>query len=241
MRVTNFTVYIQMIYCVIYDMIFLPIILRHFHVEIVPMKVILLYVLLCLFWSLVEVQSQTEYPYISLLGNHLPNHSYVDLSQVGTWNNTLQCHTDLSTCCRRQPNGIPGRGDWFAPGSDTRLPFYSSRDSIQEDRQHQVVHLRHRYYYYAVNETSRSGIYRCVIPTNAVHNDSDASVGETVYVGLYTSGGGMCILNNTYICLYHIGFLFVIPHLHSCSRVSYVYMHSQDGDVVCYRKCHNVK
>ena len=27
-------------------------------------------------------------------------------------------------------------------------------------------------------------LYRCVIPTNAVHNDSDPSVGEAVYVGL---------------------------------------------------------
>ena len=35
-----------------------------------------------------------------------------------------------------------------------------------------------------------STVYRCVIATNAVHNDSDRSVGETVYVGLYGSGVG---------------------------------------------------
>ena len=34
-----------------------------------------------------------------------------------------------------------------------------------------------------------SGIYRCDIPTGAVHDDIDLSVRETVYVGLYVSGG----------------------------------------------------
>ena len=112
----------------------------------------------------------------------------MDLSQVGDDrygpdNNTVQCHTDLSTCCRGSV-GIH-RGDWFAPGSDTRLPWYSEPGDIYEDRQEQIVHIRRRN-----NPTGPSGIYRCVIPTNAVHDDSDQSVGETVYVGLYGSGGG---------------------------------------------------
>ena len=57
--------------------------------------------LLCLLWSLVEVQSQTV-PYVTFLGNPLSNHSYVDLSQVGNnWfgndSDTVQCHTDLDS------------------------------------------------------------------------------------------------------------------------------------------------
>ena len=112
--------------------------------------------LLCLLWSVVEVQSQTEYPYISFMGTTLSNHSYVDLSQVGekrTGNgNTVQCHTDLSTCCRENKTvGVVGRGDWFAPGSDTRLPFGGElpdqpQGGIYEDRQSQVVHLRCTYF-----------------------------------------------------------------------------------------------
>ena len=154
------------------------------------MKATLLCVLLCLIWSLVEVQSQTEYPYMSFKGTTLPNHSYVDLSLLGDrsgtkYNNTLQCHTNLEACCRLQPNGIPGRGDWFAPGNDTRLPFGNDPGDIYEDRRHQVVHLKRRRSAYV-----SSGIYRCVIPTNAVHNDSDPSVGETVYVGLYYGSRG---------------------------------------------------
>ena len=145
--------------------------------------------LLCFLWSLVEVQSQTEYPYISFLGNTLPSHSYVDLSQVGddrtgSDSDTVQCHTDLSTCCHSVQG--PHRGDWFAPGSDTRLPFSSEGVDIFEDRRDQVVHLRRRN-----NANGPSGIYRCVIPTNSVHDDSDQSVGEIVYVGLYGSGQGI--------------------------------------------------
>ena len=153
----------------------------------VPFKATLLCVLLCLVWSLVEVQAQTEYTYISFMRTTLSNHSYVNLSRV--WDNsgfnTLKCHTDLETCCRKQSNGIPGRGDWFAPGSDTRLPFGKDPGKIYEDRQHQVVHLKRRH-----SATGPNGIYRCVIPTNAVHNDGDPSVGETVYVGLYYGNGG---------------------------------------------------
>ena len=161
------------------------------HVEIVPMEATLLCVLLCLLWSLVEVQSVTEYPHIYFRGNILPNHSYVDSSEMKEniyLNRTLQCRTDLETCCRSQSNGIPGRGDWFTPGSDTRLPFGSeTRYGIYEDRQSQVVHLRRRNY--VINRPF--GIYRCVIPTNAVHDDNDPSVGETVYVGIYDKEGGI--------------------------------------------------
>ena len=171
----------------------------------------LLVLLLCLLWSLVEVQSQTV-PYVTFLGNPLSNHSYVDLSQVGsdyTGNDsdTVQCHTDLDSCCRMEQG--PHRGDWFAPGNDTRLPFRSENGAeanIYEDRQAQVVHIRRRN-----NPTGPSGIYRCVIATNAVHDDSDQSVGETVYVGLYSSGGGIEDNNNT-LLLWSV-FLFIFQEI----------------------------
>ena len=143
-------------------------------------------VLLCLLWSLVEVQSQTEYPYISFMGTTLPDHSYVDLSQVGKERatDTVDCHTDLSSCCRTEQ--LSPRGDWFFPNG-TRLPFYNESDDIEESLQPQVVHIRRANT--AIN--GPSGIYRCFIGTNAVHNNNNASVGEAVYVGLYGSGGGI--------------------------------------------------
>ena len=38
--------------------------------------------------------------------------------------------------------------------------------------------------------TGPTGIYRCDIPTNSVHDNTDNSVRDTVYVGLYTTGEG---------------------------------------------------
>ena len=144
---------------------------------------ITLLLLLCLLWSLVEVHSQTEYPYVSFMGETLPNHTYVDLSLVGSDDNSsVRCHTDLVTCCRGSDG--PHLGDWFAPDSETRLPFMSDASAdIYEGRGYQRVDLRHRN-----NGDMPSGIYRCFIPTNAVHDD-DISVRESVYVGLYASGG----------------------------------------------------
>ena len=143
-------------------------------------------VLLCLLWSLVEVQSQTEYPYISFMGTTLSNHSYVDFDDVGEdrATDTVQCHTDLSTCCRVEQ--ASPRGDWFFPNG-TRLPFYNESGDIQESLLTRVVHIRRR------NPAIEgpSGIYRCFIGTNAFHDNNTASVGETVYVGLYGNGGGI--------------------------------------------------
>ena len=66
------------------------------------------------------------------------------------------------------------------PNGD-RLPFSSSDVGIHEARGAQRVELRCRN-----NADSQSGIlYRCDTPTVAVHHETDISVRETVYVGLY--------------------------------------------------------
>ena len=143
------------------------------------MSLRLLIGLLCLFF---EVHSQT-FPYVSFMGQTLANHSYVDLSLVGSSDSdSVQCHTDLLTCC----SGAQGshRGDWYFPNGN-RLPFLGGGD-IYEARGAQRVDLRRR-----SSATSPVGIYRCEIPTNAVHDDTDNSVRETVYVGLYSGSGGM--------------------------------------------------
>ena len=134
--------------------------------------------LLCLLSALVEVHSQTV-PYVSFMGTNLPNHSYVDLTLVGgdlDGSDSVQCRTDLSTCCSGAQG--PDRGDWYFPNGD-RLPFSGAGD-IYEIRLAQGVDLRR------TNNGATSGIYRCDIETSAV-NDADGR--ETVYVGLYASGG----------------------------------------------------
>ena len=146
-----------------------------------------LLLLLCLLWSLVEVHSQTEYPYVSFIGGStvaLPNHAYVDLSLVGeAGSNSVRCHTDLSACC----TGTQGdhRGDWIPPDSEESLPLSSDTSAvIYQVQGPQRVILRRRN-----NADMPSGIYRCDIATNATHDDNDSSVRESVYVGLYATGG----------------------------------------------------
>ena len=151
----------------------------------------LVFAMLCLFWSLVEVHSQTGYPYISFMGEILPNHTYVNLSLVGndiSGNDSVQCHTDLETCCSHKQDNrtyrIDHRGNWHPPGSDMRLPYRYESGDIYEEHRYRRTELHRR------NNADRpTGIYRCFIPTNAVHNDTDPFVREFVYFGLYTSGG----------------------------------------------------
>ena len=149
----------------------------------------LLALLLSLLWSLVEVHSQTEYPYVSFMGENLPNHAYVDLTTVGNditdSGNTVRCHTNLESCC----TGYQGihRGDWYFPDGSV---LAGAGGDIYIRRGPQVVHLRHR-----TNATSPSGIYRCDIETISVYdNDVDTVTGETVYVGLYPPSGGNQLL-----------------------------------------------
>ena len=120
---------------------------------------------LSLFWSLVHCQQ--TFPYVSFMGQILPDHSYVDLSTVDS--DSVLCHTDLSTCC----SGSQGyhRGDWYFPGGD-RLLFSGG---MYEARGAQRVDL-HR-----TTATGPTGIYCCYISTEAVHRDGYISVRDTVY------------------------------------------------------------
>ena len=141
--------------------------------------------LFSLLWSLVEVNSQTA-PYVSFMGQTLANHSYVDLSLVGddgSGSDSVQCVTDLSTCC----SGTYGshRGDWYFPNG-VRLPFSGD---IFERRAEQRVEINRRN-----SATSPVGIYHCEIATIAVHDNDDTTVRATVYVGLYTGFGGWWII-----------------------------------------------
>ena len=137
--------------------------------------------LLSLLWSLVEVHCQT-FPYVTFMGNTVPNHGYVDLGQVGddgSSSDSVQCHTDLNTCCTGTQG--PHRGDWFVPGETDRLRFSGDPGDIFENRVAQRVDLRRRN-----SASSPVGIYHC-----GIHTSADPSVRATVYVGLFTASGGM--------------------------------------------------
>ena len=134
-------------------------------------------VVVAVLWSL--GQSQT-FPYVSFMGQTLANHSYVNLSLVGSnvsGSDSVQCHTDLGTCCRAGQGDH--RGDWYFPDG-VRLQFRDDSPVIFEVRGAQSVGLRH-----GSDSEIQTGIYRCDIPTDAVHHSTNYSVRDTVYMGLY--------------------------------------------------------
>ena len=136
---------------------------------------------------LMEVHSQTV-PYVSFMGQTLANNSYVDLSEVGiddSGSDSVQCITDLSTCCSMAEGAH--RGDWYFPDG-TRLPVPATNIDTFEVRGAQRIEIRRN-----ADANSPTGIYRCDIPTNDVHDVTDISVRDTVYVGLYTASGGKLI------------------------------------------------
>ena len=142
---------------------------------------------LLLLLVLVEVHSQT-FPYVSFMGQTLADHSYVDLSLVGSAvdnSDGVVCHTDLGTCCS-MGQGIH-RGDWSFPDG-TVLPFTGNSVPIGEGQGAQIAVIRR------TTATGPTGIYRCDIPTNAVHHPTDLSVRDSVYVGLYITGGKLAII-----------------------------------------------
>ena len=117
------------------------------------------------------------------MGQTLVNHSYVDLSLVGSDNDNsdgVVCHSDLAICC----SGSQGihRGDWYFPNG-TVLPFIGNSVPIGLGRGPMRAVIRR------TTATGPTGIYRCDIPTVAVHHDTDISVRDTVYVGLYPANG----------------------------------------------------
>ena len=135
--------------------------------------------LLCLLSALLEVHSQTA-PYLTFMGNSIPNHSYVDFNTVGILNTDgVQCHTDLSTCCSHTEG--PDRGDWYF-SNGTKLPFNtaSTNPVLYEGRVSQLVFVSY------IGTNGISGIYRCDIETIAVNNNSG---NVSLFVGLYASGG----------------------------------------------------
>ena len=154
--------------------------------------------LLCLLWSLVEVHSETA-PYLTFNDSVIPNNSYVDLSlmmypgnddNTADLSSTVICHTDLTTCCRGSDGGYGG--DWYfsdggpLPGSGSDNVY---SHPISQRKRNQSVRLQ-RGPPEATGDVP-DGIYRCDIETVAM-NSADNTARETVYVGVYGSGGTVC-------------------------------------------------
>ena len=126
------------------------------------------------------VYTLTNVPYITFMGEQLPNHSFLYIEMLGNGSNVLQCHTDLTTCC-----GDSHSGEWTLPnglvvGPSVTAMGYSVRQGEQR------VELA--YNSSDGRASGLEGIYRCSVPTNA-RNDVADTARESVYVGLYSADG----------------------------------------------------
>ena len=108
--------------------------------------------------------------YLSLNGEVIPNHGYVEIGGIGSSNtDALLCHTD----------GSSSGGDWFAPAG-TRVGGLGSTDvpGFDRNRDTMLVRLRRN------SGTPKEGIYWCRV------NDATETF-QMEYVGLYNTGGGI--------------------------------------------------
>ena len=119
--------------------------------------------------------------YLSLNGDIIPNHGYVMISDIGSNDNTaLLCYTNRHAT---EGGGSNSGGEWFAPDG-TRVGGLGSADvpGFGRNRAPMIVRLRRN------DGTPDEGIYYCEV------EDAD-DIPQTVYVGLYNSGGGKeCII-----------------------------------------------
>ena len=112
--------------------------------------------------------------YLSLNGTVIPNNGYVEISDIGSDDDTaLLCHTNQPP----PPGCANSGGDWFAPDG-TRVSG-SDVPGFTRNRDPMVVRLKR------TSGTPPEGIYQC----------DHASSLHRVSVGLYNTGGG----NSRYI------------------------------------------
>ena len=154
----------------------------------------LLFVFVILELSSFNVDCQVEpvAPYITLRGIVLQNHSYIDFHQIGnSIIDGVQCHTDLTTCCNSSYG--PHSGRWFSYATGRTLKSHSSYygNALYQREFHQGLAILSNSRSWSSYYSNR--LHRCDIDTNAStdggRNDTDVSRRESVYVGIYSSGG----------------------------------------------------
>ena len=106
--------------------------------------------------------------FIRLNGAVIPNHSYADISDIGFSDNTALL------CITNRP-GTPYSGNWF--GSDGTRVDGTDVPGVTRNSGYKVVRLKRTI------GTALEGIYWCSV-------ENAASRTQTVFVGLYYSGGG---------------------------------------------------
>ena len=124
-----------------------------------------------------HIRHQITGVYLTLNGDNIPNHGYVVISDIGSTNDetALLCHTNYL------PDGGTSGGNWYGPDGSPVSGFASvgSGNFVSTNDPGVVRLIRNS----AATGTPTEGIYRCQVK-------DDTPTIQTVYVGLYNSGGG---------------------------------------------------
>ena len=114
--------------------------------------------------------------YVSLDDRVIPNHGYVVISDIGSTDDTaLICHTNRPATLN---NNADSGGDWFAP-DETRVDA-TAVPGFRRNRGPMMVRLLRD----TATDPPPEGIHHCLV-------EDDTLTEQTVYVGLYNSGGGI--------------------------------------------------
>ena len=114
--------------------------------------------------------------YLRLNDDIIPNHGYVMISDIGSTDDTaLICHTNRPATLA---NNADSGGDWFAP-DETRVTGIAV-PGFRRNRGPMMVRLLRS----TATDPPSEGIYHCLV-------EDDTLTEQTVYVGLYNSGGGI--------------------------------------------------
>ena len=130
--------------------------------------------------------------YLSLIDDIIPNHGYVVISDIGSIGDTaLICHTNRPATITDIAGYNNSGGDWFAPNGMPVGGIYArSVPGFRRNRDPMMVRLLRN----TGTDTPSEGIYHCLV-------EDDTLTEQTVYVGLYNSGGG--IHKSMYISVIH--------------------------------------
>ena len=155
--------------------------------------------------------------YLSLNADIIPNHGYVLISDIGSTEDTaLICHTNRPAF---DNNGQSNSGgDWFGPDRTAVGTRYSNEHAVPGVRRNRgpgmVQLIRYTTNFNpslnGMTFTPPEGIYHCEV--------EDATLTQQkVYVGLYNSGGGMCVYTYiVYVCGCMSPYLSLFQEISQC-------------------------
>ena len=129
-------------------------------------------------------------PYVTFMGVRLPNHSFVDLEQLGNaqnGSNVLQCHTDSPTCCAAGPDG--SRGQWVLPNGQVVRNSGAEYSIRSFNKQIDLA------FNGDIDREPTIGIFRCDVPTRSASRKS-------VYVGIYVHDGELTCTTTVWNMIY---------------------------------------